>query len=116
MKFLAIFEQKGDGCDYTIGCGTRVIEFEASNIAEALHQVGRLDDAAPDYSLGYFGAEEGGESEMKRVRVVAAEDCRQLDLIAIYAERRCRAQHAQRDAQDEADRREYERLKQKYGG
>lgn len=116
MKFLAIFEQKGDGCDYTIGCGTRVIEFEASNIAEALHQVGRLDDAAPDCSLGYFGAEEGGEREMKRVRVVPVEACHQLDLIAIYAEQRRLAGQVKRDAQDEADRREYERLKQKYGG
>lgn len=34
MKYKAYLYQEG-GCDYTIGCGIRVIDIEASNIEEA---------------------------------------------------------------------------------
>ncbi len=34
MKYKAYLKQEG-GCDYTIGCGIRVIDIEASDIIEA---------------------------------------------------------------------------------
>lgn len=31
MKFIAIYEQAGEGCDYSIGCGVKYEIFEAEN-------------------------------------------------------------------------------------
>lgn len=35
MKFVAIYKQKGEGCDYTIGCGMRCDFFEAEDREKA---------------------------------------------------------------------------------
>lgn len=37
-KFLAVFKQAGEGCDYTIGCGIAVHEIEAENREKAFEK------------------------------------------------------------------------------
>ena len=36
MKYIAVLNENEEGCDYTIHCGTLVIEFEAENMAAAI--------------------------------------------------------------------------------
>jgi hypothetical protein len=35
MKFYLWMRQSGDGCDYTIGCGQRLVKLEAETIEQA---------------------------------------------------------------------------------
>lgn len=34
-KWICVMRQKGDGCDYSIGCGVKVAEVEANDFASA---------------------------------------------------------------------------------
>ena len=49
MKFIAIVEQSGDGCDYSIGCGIDYEEIEADTINDAWQKLirGRWGDYDP---------------------------------------------------------------------
>jgi hypothetical protein len=42
-KFIAVFEQNGSGCDYTIGCGISVYTIEAESLESAKLQCMDLD-------------------------------------------------------------------------
>ncbi len=37
-KFIVVMEQAGEGCDYTIGCGTAVHIVSGKNVAEAFER------------------------------------------------------------------------------
>lgn len=58
-NYVCIMHQKGQGCDYTIGCGTKVKTLEAPNLTEARSAVIKLlymdeyfdGSANPDYYL-----------------------------------------------------------------
>jgi len=41
-EFVCILKQKGEGCDYTIGCGTVAYSFEAADYDAAFEKV-KLD-------------------------------------------------------------------------
>ena len=43
-KFIAELHQKGEGCDYTIGCGIDVIQIDASNMDEAISKLQSIID------------------------------------------------------------------------
>lgn len=116
MKFLVIFMQEGEGCDYTIGCGTRVVAIEAVSLEAAALHVSRLDENAPAGSLGDLGAHEGGEREMRSVLIVPADNVLPLDLTAVYGQERARKKREEEEAKDAIDRENYERLKRKYEG
>lgn len=49
MKYKAYLYQEG-GCDYTIGCGIRVIDIEASNIEEAQKELKNLSFPSSEWS------------------------------------------------------------------
>lgn len=48
-EFLVILTQHGEGCDHTIGCGTRVRSIKAVNMEDAKAQAGEL--------VEYYGIE-----------------------------------------------------------
>jgi len=50
MKYIAHLFQEG-GCDYTIGCGHAIREFEADNIEAAREEVKEIAD---EYSRDYI--------------------------------------------------------------
>jgi hypothetical protein len=39
MKYFLYREQSGEGCDYTIGCGSKLEQLEATNMKEAIDEV-----------------------------------------------------------------------------
>lgn len=104
-KYLLVMEQKGEGCDYTIGCGTRAREIEAVDREDALRQARAIvTELAPA----------GGDVELERALLaegpleLPVEGWRRL----AEAEQRARAA-AEREAHERAT---YERLARKYGG
>lgn len=44
MKFISYQQQKGYGCDYSIGCGMRVEIIEANSLEKALDKILKLPD------------------------------------------------------------------------
>lgn len=97
MKFVAIMEQEGEGCDYTIGCGISTMEFSAESAEAALEQVKKW---AHDYSI----------EELAAIRLYVATDSIEVPLDEWKRWRRQEEWRASRD--DEYQ--EYLKLKEKF--
>lgn len=114
MKYFAYFKQQGDGCDYTIGCGQRLIELNGETYADAWNDFYKrfLDDYDP-----YFGNfwEEGNENYMKSVVIYGISEIIPFDFES-YGHSMANKKKIERDTkQERLDREEYERLKRKFG-
>jgi hypothetical protein len=107
MKYLVIIKQRGEGCDYTIGCDTRVTELETDI----------PDFAAIDKQLAKQLLEDYGNlDDIAHICYVPMSHVRDVDVRALQA-----AEHAvnaaRKAAETEAsERAAYERLRSKYGG
>lgn len=53
MKYYAYLKQKGEGCDYTIGCAQTLITFDAKNDEEAKAELAKriTEEYQGEYSL-----------------------------------------------------------------
>jgi hypothetical protein len=120
MKFIAIIEQSGEGCDYSIGCGIDYEAIEATSLHDAWQRLirGRWGDYDP--RLG--GLEDPRQSiknddmsPIARVRmfhVVKEHDGIYFDA---WYDSACKAFEAAHSVKTERDERaEYERLKAKF--
>lgn len=112
MKWLLWLEGEGEGCDYTIGCNTAVIQFDAPDLASAKDAaMQHLDD------LGEFSVsdDDRGRPRIARAHLIPADRLQTVPLDEWRAEARALSQAAQ-DAKARAERRaEYERLKTEFG-
>jgi hypothetical protein len=101
-KYLIVLHQVGDGCDHTIGCGTRVEVFTAPSRAAAIvHSEDLVRElTSPDQTIA-------------DATVYAIDDSitTALDVATIRA--RALAMRAAERGEDD-ERREYERLRRKY--
>lgn len=105
MKYIAYLKQKGEGCDYTIGCAHTVIDLEASSIEEAIKEL-------TSEILDSYGSDEVMLDEVELYEVAQVV---KIPVKRIYDQRdEFKAQQAQNES-DEAERIEFERLKQKFG-
>lgn len=72
MKFIAILRQEGEGCDYTIGCGINVIQFEAEDYIEAAKKLKLIvyenynNDDARLKSLIYYHVDGTYDTDIKK--------------------------------------------------
>lgn len=103
-KYVLVMHQKGDGCDYTIGCGTRVEVFVAPGRAAAIARGERLVAELSHH-----------EQTIESATIYMIDDtvttCLDVSLI------RAKTLAMQDAEQVEADERaEYARLRRKYGG
>lgn len=98
-EYRAYLKQKGEGCDYTIGCGKIMIILKASNMQEAKEQLKYIIEES------YIG-----EYELASCIVFEITNLEQIDLKSIYDNLK------QKDlkAIEDLERAEYERLKNKY--
>jgi len=55
-KYVAYMKQAGEGCDYTIGCGTVVKFMKSDNIQDAKKEAREI--------LEYYGCNPGSEREL----------------------------------------------------
>jgi hypothetical protein len=51
MSYWLVMKQEGEGCDYSIGCGTRVVDLHTTDLDTAnLNAIQELDDIGVGYS------------------------------------------------------------------
>lgn len=103
-KVILYMEQEGEGCDYTIGCGRRAVEFEVSHWGEVADKAREIV------------RETEGAGRVRLRRAVVAADPIDLPVEAWRAEDdavRAREAQAARLAEQRA---EYERLHALFGG
>lgn len=113
MKFIVIFKQKSEGCDYSIGCGVRCVFFEAETKEKAVEEI--LDpESNKDHGMVYFGGAATGELESIRLIEIKNE----YDLIPMAFEqlRADKEAESKRQAQETEDKGKamLEQLKAKY--
>ncbi len=71
MKYIAVLHQDGEGCDYTIGCGTRVEYTEAESMKEAFENFSKdlyWADIIEDHE-GYDGNPLAGEMQLESMTI-----------------------------------------------
>lgn len=107
-RFIAVWRQD-NGCDYTIGCGIAVHHFEAADLAAAkLYVVGQLS------SLGLHDEIADSMAQVDIIEYVGNFPACTMMPGTWKIEREVAKQ---RQAElDNPERKEYERLKKKFGG
>lgn len=102
MKYYAYLKQKGEGCDYTIGCGNILVKIEASSDKEAVEKLSK------NIKENYFD-----EQELSSVKLFKEEI--PFDLKKVYSEMKDEKERLKKKLQNIKDREEFERLKKKLG-
>lgn len=110
MKFLVIQTQTGQGCDYTIGCGTRADIMEADSL-EIVQQMVLFPNGIDEKAVVF---EDGDGDYIKSIRIVKEGNWHEIDVEGL---RRIKAEESEKShaAAEDSERAEYERLKKKYG-
>ena len=119
MKYIALIEQQNPGCDYTIGCGKKWIELQATDKESAFSElksiiIGKRDDG---YTSGYNGRY-WGDATLSEVTLLEVSNIIPIAISYWYkdAQQLISDEKKQRDAQlvEIQERLEYVRLKDKY--
>jgi hypothetical protein len=106
MPRFFLFEEQGGGCDYSIGCGFRLREIDASTMKEAIEIVTK-DDKDPFIRVY-------GDSAIESARILQVDVIEEIDLVTIASERNKKRQEKIATRKNKEDRKEYERLKKKF--
>jgi len=101
--FYAFLEEAGEGCDYTIGCGKKLIEIKAIGLGEAKLQLEML--IGTEYNQS--------ESSLESALLFECEPIK-IDVDEVYKKFYEIEQEEKRKKQEESDKNELERLKKKY--
>jgi hypothetical protein len=102
MKYYAYLKQKGEGCDYMIGCGSRLVTINANDDTEARQKLSEL--VKEDYV---------GEQEL--AKVLLFKDIIDFDLKGVYDEYNQKKNSEKSRMQHLKDMEEFNRLKGKLG-
>lgn len=127
-KYFLYKEQEGQGCDYTIGCGSSFEEVEANSLNDAIDQVVDLPDdwdQVEDEDELHDNICESG------ISMVKIDNCDRLNTIELYEISKVvdlipilKAKLAEVDAvldgnrakaKEAAERAQFEKLKKKFG-
>lgn len=117
--YAIILKQKGDGCDYMIGCGMEMFPLQSRTLEEALKEAKDTvqgkpnDESSYGFEGGFLVDVERGVQNLEFAKLIQIE-C-DLPIIDWYHEGMDKAYALGRKAQLENERAEYERLKAKYG-
>lgn len=115
-SWVAILIQKGEGCDYTIGCGKRISDpFHAATYEDALRSVqsALFNDDHPLSSKGIYAFGTYSDNELHSVYVIPKPEPVPLD--DWMSQHNLMLEREEMDEQEETERAELERLKTKYG-
>ena len=102
MKYIAHLIQRGEGCDYTIGCAQTLIQINAKNYADAVEKLERKIEEE------YYD-----DTELQEAIIFEC-DPYKIDLNHIYNRRQGRIDNERTEANDVRDRAEYDRLRQRF--
>ena len=98
MKFLAYIKQKGEGCDYTIGCGQTMWVFEADSWEAAIEKV-RL--SVVDDEEGYWT--ESKQPDLDSVMLVEAARIEGMPIVQWYDEAIADRERRKREAAEKEE-------------
>lgn len=112
--YMAILSQ-GQGCDYTIECGTKVIELKAKNKADALIELNRMmtGPEGDGYDVEY--TIEGGDGDLDTVTLLEVSHREKVDLSVWKRQIKDARKKVKESQQEKEERATYERLQKKYG-
>ena len=109
MRFIAELQQ-GGGCDYTIGCGVKVVSLDATDRAGAIQEIEDLLRGDPDEGRPY-----ANEQRLEGIIIYAVDDTITIHTEAIYAKIE-KEDAERREAEGKKKRKkEFERLKKEFG-
>jgi hypothetical protein len=106
IMFVAHIKQVGEGCDYTIACGQKLISLKATSMVAAGEEVRGL--LASEYS--------GGDRRLESAVIYEISDTFQVPVEAWYDALREEASQSAAEQQAAARRRQYETLKREFEG
>lgn len=112
MKYGIVIKQEGEGCDYTIGCGTRFVEFDAPDDVAARDWVREQHTPDEDNTRPYL-AGENNETTFERVTLVKIVEV--LPIEAWRDEVAAKARNAIAKRDDAAEKAELQRLLKRHG-
>jgi len=102
-KFYAVHYQSGEGCDYTIGCGLRVVALDAATRDEAELEV------AED-----LGANDGDDAR-EAVLIIEAASSWAFDVAGHTARMRDAQRQIEERVNEQAEHEQFEKLRKKFG-
>ena len=116
-KYIAYIKQDGEGCDYTIACGYKLIELRGGTIEEAREDLmkrmsphGWDDEDDEDYDTSY-----SGEQALESATIYEVTSEEEFDTDEFYKSFKEREKLSKQDAADRKEREEYQRLHNKFG-
>ena len=104
MKYVAHLVQKGQGCDYTIGCGLQVVELSADNMSDAEKELTEV--IKEEYSYD--------ESYLEKATLYEVNEAVEVDVEAIYTEKENAKQIQSEEREKTKDFKEFQRLKKRF--
>lgn len=109
--FYAHVKQAGEGCDYTIGCGHKVVRLEAKTLMEAEREIMANDEEGGYGSAHYLT----GDARLESVIILEVTKVYNVPLNA-YRDNLQRHEEAKAAAKKDAeDFATFERLQKKFG-
>lgn len=119
-KFAVVMKQHGEGCDYSIGCGMKLVELKAVTLEEARIEARVVVQGIPsgDSSYGYEESmlvdyDHEYHCRLAYARIVHVEE--DLPILQWHAEIKEAIAGIKRNDQQAKDRAEYDRLKKQFG-
>ena len=107
MHYRVIIKQKGEGCDYTVGCGLATEDMDlSSDLKEASIEANKRVEE--DY--------DGGECCIESVHLVPLDAIHDTNYESFRDAMQAREAAEQAAEDEEKERAEFERLKEKFGG
>lgn len=102
MNYYAYLKQKGEGCDYTIGCGNTLIRIEANSDKEAISKLSEI-------------IEERYSDDPELSNVSLFRDKIDFDFRSLKEDIKAKKRKAKSDREHIKDLEDFERLKNKLG-
>ena len=102
-KYVAYLTQKGEGCDYTIGCGILLIPIDATNMDEAKDKLSEI------ILEEYFD-----DTELKKAEIFEINQYFDMPVKEIYKKKEEFERLKKEKDKDEKERKLYDELKKKF--
>lgn len=103
--YKAYLAQAGEGCDYTIGCGLRVIDINAASLDEA--KIKLIEEIKENYSQE--------ERQVDKVELYEIESITNIDVSELYNLIKQERNAKEQAYKEERERQEFLRLQAKFG-
>lgn len=117
--FIAYIKQKGEGCDYTIGCAQTILRLSAQTRYEAIEELRQkvIGEWLPqEYRYPYYENGFWGERELDNVILFEISRETEIPLDTWYTHAIARADTQKGKEAEGAERLEFERLRTKFEG